>query len=328
MVKGLPDVCVLEMRECQAGVETYHQNVKKRMVCAALLALPLLMGTTGCRQSGGNGKPSGMTESSYPVRGRVLSVDTSTQEIMLAHEAVPGFMEAMTMPYKSVDAAALGELHPGDSISAQIVVDKDSDGDFHHARLKDIVITGQARPDTVPQKQYHVPQKGDAVQNFALLNQDGKTMHLSDLRGKAVLLTFIYTRCPLSDFCPKMSRNFAEVNAALQKDAAAYAKTDLLSVSFDPVYDTPSVLKSYGGAYTGKYTQEKFDHWQFAAPSTTELPAVEQFFDLGVTGGGVGIQHSLSTVLIGKDGRIVDWYPGNDWKPADVVQAMGAAAKA
>ncbi|WP_419806983.1 SCO family protein [Terriglobus sp.] len=287
-----------------------------------------LASVSGCRHEGSSGVPAGMTEASYPVRGRVLSVDPSTQEVMLAHEAVPGFMEAMTMPYKSVDAAALGELHPGDTISAQILVDKDSDGDFHHARLKDIVIVGQARPDTVPQKQYNVPKKGDSVQNFDLLNQDGKTMHLSDLRGKAVLLTFIYTRCPLSDFCPKMSRNFAEVNTNLQKDPATYAKTDLLSVSFDPVYDTPAVLRSYGGAYTGKYTQEKFDHWQFAAPSQTDLPKVEQFFDVGVTGSGTAIQHSLSTVLIGKDGRIVDWYPGNDWKPADVARAMQAAAKA
>ena len=269
-----------------------------------------------------------MTEASYPVRGRVVSVDAGTQEIMLAHEAVPGLMEAMTMPYKSVDAAALGELHPGDTISAQIVVDKDSDGELHHARLKSIVVVGQARPDVVPQKQYHVPTKGDAVQDFALRNQDGKTMHLSDLRGKAVLVTFIYTRCPLGDFCPKMSRNFAEVNTSLEKDPAAYAKTDLLSVSFDPVYDTPAVLKSYGGAYTGKYTQEKFEHWQFAAPGQADLPEVEQFFNVGVTGSGTAIMHSLSTVLIGKDALIVDSYPGNDWKPADVVQAMEAAARA
>ena len=99
-------------------------------------------------------------------------------------------------------------------------------------------------------------------------------------------------------------------------------------MSFDPGYDTPAVLRAYGGAYTGKYTQEKFEHWQFAAPGKADLPTMEQFFNVGVTGSGTAIQHSLSTVLIGKDGRIVDWYPGNDWKPADVVQAMQAAAKA
>ena len=310
-------------------MRTYHKGVTMQMIRAAALAASLLdlLSLSGCRHKG-QGAPAGMTEASYPVRGRVVSVDTNAQEIMLAHDAVPGFMEAMTMPYKSVDPAALGEVHPGDTVAAQIVVDKDSDGDFHHARLKDIVVVGQARPDAVPQKQYHVPQKGDAVENFSLLNQDGKTMHLSDLRGKAVLLTFIYTRCPLSDFCPKMSRNFAEVNGDLAKDAATYAKTDLLSVSFDPVYDTPAVLRSYGGAYTGKYTQEKFEHWQFAAPEPTELAKVEQFFNVGVTGSGTAIQHSLSTVLIGKDGRIVDWYPGNDWKPADVVSAMKRAAGA
>ena len=267
-----------------------------------------------------------MTESSYPVRGRVISVDMESKEIMLAHEAVPGFMEAMTMPYKSADPAALGELHPGDTITAQIVVDKDSDGDFHHARLKSIVVVAQARPDNLPRSQYHVPQKGDAVKDFALLTQDGRTMHLSDLHGKAVLVTFIYTRCPLGDFCPRMSRNFAEINADLARNPDVYKKTDLLSISFDPAYDKPAVLRSYGGAYTGKYTSEKFDHWQFAAPSQADLPSVEQFFNVGVTGSGAATTHSLSTVLIGPDGRIVDWYPGNDWKPADVASAMQTAA--
>ena len=271
---------------------TYHETVKMSVLRTAAFSVSMvaLMSASGCRHDAGSGVPAGMTESKYPVRGRVLSVDASTQEVLLAHEAVPGFMEAMPMPYKSVDASALGELHPGDTIAAQIVVDKDSDGDFHHARLKDIVVVGQARPDTVPQKQYNVPKKGDAVENFALLNQDGKTLLLSALRGKAVVLTFIFTGCPLSDFCPKMSRNFAEVNSDLQKDPATYAKTDLLSISFDPVYDTPAVLRSYGGAYTGKYTQEKFEHWQFAAPRPADLPKVEQFFDVGVTGSGTAIQ--------------------------------------
>lgn len=294
------------------------------------LALPLLacLSLFGCERKSNAGPPAGMTEASYPVRGRVVSVNTEAGEIMLAHEAVPGFMEAMTMPYKSADPAALGEVHPGDTITAQIVVDKDSDGDFHHARLKSIVVVGQARPDAVPKKLYHVPQKGDPVKDFALRNQDGKTMHLRDLQGKAVLVTFIYTRCPLGDFCPKMSRNFAEIDAALAKDPALYGKTDLLSISFDPAYDTPAVLRSYGGAYTGRYTQEKFAHWQFAAPSPADVPAVEQFFNVGVTGSGTAVTHSLSTVLIGPDGRIVDWYPGNDWKPADVVGAMRSAARA
>ncbi len=258
----------------------------------------------------------------FPIRGRIVSLDGATQEVMLAHEAVPGFMEAMTMPYKLGTPEAFGEMHPGDTISARLVVQKDSDGDYHGGYLDRIVTVGQAKADYLPAKQYHIPTKGDAVPNFKLLDQSGKEISFAQYRGKALLLTFIYTRCPLGDFCPKMSRNFAEVNTALAQDKSLYGKTDLLSVSFDPTYDNPTVLRSYGGAYTGKYTQETFDHWQFAAPSKDELPKVEQYFNVGVTGQNASLTHSLSTVLIDPAGKIANWYPGNGWKPADVVADM------
>ena len=292
-------------------------------MCVAMLAMLL---PAGCKRGtddiGQNGNAV-----SYPVRGRVVSVNTNTNEVMLSHEAIPGFMEAMTMPYPVHDTAALGELHPGDVITARIVTNKDADGEYHNTSLDRIVIVGQGKPDYVPQKQYHVVKPGDPVPDFKLLDQSNKTLRLQQFKGKALLITFIYTRCPLGDFCPKMSRNFAEIDGALKNDKVLYGKTDLLSVSFDPVYDTPAVLRSYGAAYTGRYTQETFDHWQFAAPNKAELPQMEQFFDVGVTGANATLTHSLSTVLIGPDGKVVEWYPGNAWKPADVVERMRAVTK-
>ena len=101
-----------------------------------------------------------------------------------------------------------------------------------------------------------------------------------------------------------MSRNFAEIDQQLAKEPALYAKTHLLSVSFDPQYDTPAVLRSYGGAYTGNYTKETFTHWDFAAPTAKDLPQVLQFFDVGATPeADETITHSLSTVVIGPDGK-------------------------
>ncbi len=302
----------------------YHDDVKHMRymtICVALLLLLL----DGCKRGNEDiGKRS--DEQTFPIRGRIVSVDPATNQITLAHEAVPGFMGAMTMPYRLGVPGAIGELHPGDVITARIVVEKDSDGEYHNANLDRIVTVGQAKADYVPVKQYHVPKVGDAVPNFRLLDQSGKTLTLSQFKGKAVLLTFIYTRCPLGDFCPKMSRNFAEVNTALAADKSLYARTDLISISFDPVYDKPGVLKSYGAAYTGRYTQETFDHWQFAAPSQDELPKVEQYFNVGVTGADASLTHSLSTVLIDPAGTIAAWYPGNDWKPADVIADMRRVA--
>jgi protein SCO1/2 len=256
-------------------------------------------------------------QKTFPVRGKVIATDAT--HVTLDHEAVPGFMDAMTMPYKLKDPSVVSELHPGDRITATILATPDGT-EFHDVLLDNIVVIAQARPDYKPAVQYHVPEPGDTVPNFALLNQSDRTLHLSQFKGKVLVATFVYTRCPLADYCPRMSRNFAEIDKALQTDPDLYAKTHLLSISFDPTYDTPKVLRSYGGAYTGNYTTETFKHWDFAAPSEKDLPAVTQFFNVGITPGDAKtLTHSLSTIIIGKDGKVAAWYPTNDWQPADLV---------
>ena len=256
-------------------------------------------------------------------------MDAASAHITVDHSAIPGFMDAMTMAYKLAEPGTIGELHVGDVITARLTVDYDAAGPLNY-RLDQIVVVGQARPDTKPPVSYHVPAPGDAVPDFHLLNQSGRQIHLGQFRGRVVLLTFIYTRCPLAEFCPRMSSNFAEIDKALATDKSVYVKTHLLSVSFDPKYDTATVLRSYGGAHTGRFTDEDFAHWDFAAPALAELPKVEQYFDVGVTGDSSdpsSIQHSLSTVLIGKDGKVVAWYPTNDWSPAAVLAQVKSAAK-
>ncbi len=262
----------------------------------------------------------------YHLRGRIVAVHGS--DVTLDHDAIPGFMNAMTMSYKLKDPGIASELHSGDLITANLLVHKEPDG-FNNEVLDNIVITAQARPDYKPAVQYHVPTPGDIVPNFALLNQSNRTIHLHQFRGRAVLLTFIYTRCQTADFCPRMSRNFADIDKALQADPALYRQTHLLSISFDPAYDTPGVLRSYGGAYTGRFTDETFNHWDFAAPPPADLAALTQYFDLGVTGADPkSLTHSLSTILIGKDGKVIAWYPSNDWQPSEVLTRLKAAVTA
>jgi len=286
--------------------------------------LGLMLGLAGCR-----GKtPAEPAQKSYHLRGKIEAVGKGV--VTLNAGAIPGLMEAMTMEYKLADATVASELHPGDMITAQVLVDESPDGPTN-MRLDQIVVVGQARPDYRPPVQYHVPAAGEEVPDFKLLNQSDKEIHLSQFRGKAVLLTFIYTRCPIADYCPRMSENFAAIDKELAKDKALYRKTHLVSVSFDPAYDTPAVLRSYGGAHTGRFTEEDFAHWDFAAPSMAELPRVEQWFDVGVTGDSKApetIQHSLSTLLIGRDGKVVAWWPSNDWKVAEVLAAVEKEAGA
>jgi protein SCO1/2 len=230
----------------------------------------------------------------YHVRGVVLAADPIHNELTLKSEEIPGFMAPMSMSYALTDTSAFSELHPGDGISATLIADD--------------------------------PAPSDTLPNFTLLNQSGQTLSLHHFRGKVLVLTFVYTRCTLSDFCPRMSQNFAEIDKLLAADPKLYARTHLLTISFDPAHDTPAVLRSYGSAYTGRYTHETFQHWDFAAPTLAELPKMEQFFDLGVTPGPSGIlQHSLATLVIGADGKVIAFYPTNDWTVPEVLAKIRSA---
>jgi protein SCO1/2 len=308
------------------------KQCSERRLPAAVLILTILLGggslisLTGCHH--GSSSSTASSTKQYPIRGIVVRVNSQDGQITLQHDAIPGLMEAMTMQYPVTDRAALSELHPGDKIMATILADPSAQGPVN-LRLSEIVVIAQAKPDYAQAVQYHVPTPGDEVPDFNLLNQSGRKIDLKQYHGKVLLMTFIYTRCPLADYCPRMSRNFAQIDQQLAMDPKLYKDAHLISVSFDPTYDTPKVLKSYGGAYTGKYSKENFDHWEFAAPSEKELPKMEQFFDVGVTPGEKGtLQHSLATVVIGKDGKVIAFYPTNDWSVTTVLEQMKQAAAA
>lgn len=262
----------------------------------------------------------------YKLRGKVVSTNAATGEVTVNHEAIPGFMEAMTMPYKVKDPNILSELHPGDVITADLLVSQGADADVV---LDHLVVVGQAKPDYRPKISYHVPAPGDTVPDFSLRNQDGRIIDLRQFRGKDLLITFIYTRCPLPNFCPLVTHNFATIDKRLQGDPALYGKTHLLCVSFDPEHDTPERLRAYGATYIGSDAKTAFAHWDFAVPDKAELQKMAQYFDVGFSGAEDGsITHTLSTTLIGRDGKVVQFYPGNEWTVDQVMKDVRASAGA
>jgi protein SCO1/2 len=273
----------------------------------------------GCRSdpSSGAALSSARNFKVYKLRGKVVRTDAATGKVTLNHDAIPGFMDAMTMPYKLKDASILGELHPGDVLTADVLVSQDPNADV---LLDHIVVVAQGKPDYRPAVLYHVPAPGDEVPDFRLRNQDGRPIRLAQFKGKALLITFIYTRCPLPDFCPRVTHNFAEVNRELAASPALYAKTHLLCVSFDPEHDTPERLRAYGAQYIGSDAVGVFDHWDFAVPDESVLKQMAQYFDVGMSDAADGsITHTLSTTLIGPDGNVVRFYPGNEWTAEQVA---------
>jgi len=291
----------------------------RRLLVSILLAFIVL---TGCHsgQRPTSQSNAGQNFRVYHLHGKVVSTDAAKGEVTLNHEAIPGFMEAMTMPYKLKDASILGELHPGDVITADVLVSQNSDADI---LLDHIVVVAQAKPDYKPGVSYHVPAPGDAVPDFKLRNQDGRPIHFSQFRGKSLVVTFIYTRCPSPDFCPRVTRNFAALEKQLSANPPLYSKSHLLCISFDPEHDTPERLRAYGATYMGSGAKNAFAHWEFAVPEKPVLAEMAKFFDLGMTESADSmITHTLSTTLIGPDGKVVRFYPGNEWTPEQVLSDM------
>ena len=232
-------------------------------------------------------------------------------------------MEPMVMSYKIKPASTVTQLSPGDSISAEVVVvdhdprDENADSDYW---LENVKVTKHApQPPAAGPKAFHMPSPGEEAPDFAFTNQDGKRISLHQFRGKVLMVTFIYTRCPFPDFCPRMSGNFAEIYKKLSSDATL-ADAQLLSVSFDPEHDTPKVLRDYGFSVAHTHDAALFRRWQFAAPKAANLPKIADFFALTVKPEAGMITHNLSTVVIGPDGKIVNWYHGGDWQVSDLMK--------
>ena len=289
-----------------------------------LVLLPVLCtGQLACRK----GSPQRASQRRYDLHGKVVAVDKAQRQVTVAHDEVKDYMPAMTMPFTLKDEWAFDVLSPGDEISAALVVERSSH------RLEEVVISKQSVEPPAGETSATVagePQPGMEVPDFSFVNQDGKRINLQQYRGKALLLTFIYTRCPVPDFCTQMSNHFAQINQELRKTPEVYARTHLISITIDPAYDTPKVLRSYGAAHTGNYAEEKFSHWEFVTGQAEEVQRAAQYFGLTYFPESDQIIHGLRTAVITPDGKIFTIYRGNQWKPAnalhDLERALGKSS--
>lgn len=289
-------------------------NSKRYLLLTVLTSCTLL---AGCQRA---------TTARYPFKGRVVSIDTQAQTALIDGDAIPGFMEAMAMSYRIQPPSVLAQLTANDTISADVVVVRSGSDAVTDNWLENVKVTGHGKePPAKSASAVHLPTAGESVPDFVFTNQNGKRISLDQYHGKVLLVTFIYTRCPFPDFCPRMSHNFAEIYKQLGSNPAL-AKVQLLSVSFDPEHDTPKVLRDYGFSVAQTHDAALFNRWEFAAPKAADLPKIADFFALTVKPEGGMITHNLSTAAIGPDGKIVKWYHGSDWQISDLIRDAGDAA--
>jgi protein SCO1/2 len=226
-------------------------------------------------------------------------------------------MEAMTMPFALFNEDVYSELKPGSQILATLVVDQG------RSWIEDPVVSNVVDPNLVSKTEDSgvEPSAGTETPDFALVNQDGKKIGFKQYRGKALILTFIYTRCPLPDYCPLMTKNFSDINRELQGKPALRDKTHLLSITVDPDYDKAKVLRDYGARFAAS-DNDGFKQWEFATGSPEQIKKVAQFFGLNYWKEKDQIIHGLRTAIITPDGKVAKVYRHNDWKPEDVVKDL------
>jgi protein SCO1/2 len=218
------------------------------------------------------------------------------------------------------DTALLAGVSPGDEIEATLVV---PDSRYW---IEDLVVVkkGTPEPHATAAPRVRAVEPGGILPDVALVDQDGHPFRLADFRGKALALTFVFTRCPLPDFCPLMMERFAAAHTALVADAALRDRTHLLTVSFDTKHDTPDVLRSYGRPF--QKTRPPFTQWTLATGREDAIRRLGGALELDFIEENRTFTHNLRTAVIAPDGRLVRLFRGNDWRPEELVSELRSAA--
>jgi len=243
----------------------------------------------------------------------VLVAPPEARVLRVAHDDIPGYMPAMTMAFTLADGES-PSLAAGDRVRFTLRVGRQG------TRMEGIAVTGHSAFPEVPSPAL-VPvarlKRGDTLPRFALVNEEGQAITDADLRGHATVVTFIFTRCPVPEFCPLVTTRFKELQAILARDRSGPSPTRLLSITLDPVFDTPDVLRTYARGIGADR-----DRWHFAGGNPREVERLSRAFAVHVEQNGVLLDHTLATALIDAGGRVVEIWRGNGWKASDVLAAL------
>jgi protein SCO1/2 len=281
-----------------------------------LTASLLLLCACSCTRSGDDTRQ-------YELQGVVRAVDVENKRITIAHGEVKGLMPGMTMPFEVRDPGLIAERIAGDEVKGTLVVLEDG------AYLSTLEKTGTqpvaAAPEPAPAASsgFELIKVGQPLDEITFIDQDGNRRPLSRYRGSALALTFMYTRCPLPAFCPLMDQQFARVQSAIGHDSKLAGQVQLLSITLDPAFDTPAVLKRHS-----EKLRADPKVWTFATGDRDDIDKLGNRLGLLVTREGSkadDITHSLRTAVLDREGRLQKVFQGNEWTPDQVVSEIRRA---
>lgn len=296
--------------------------IQKRTVLLILLAALALL-SIQCDTGGSPDEfTAGPNAKRYELKGVVESVDREKKTAMIAHDEIPGFMEPMTMEFRFKEDWVWDVLKKGSRVSAVLVVDNEK-GTFWLENPNIVEAPEGAGPEP-PKEEASV--EGRQVIEFELTDQDGKKVSPKDFEGKAWAVTFIYTECPLPEYCILMSKNFSDLANEIAGDPVLSEKIRLLSISFDPAKDTPDKLRAYGLGYLGRNSKaDDFKVWKLAVGDDSRIRKIADFFGLRYEvdeKNKTQFNHSLRTAVIGPDGTVRKVFTGGDWKKAELLEEL------
>ena len=258
-----------------------------------------------------------VSRQTYEVRGTLRDFNAAKHEATIAHEEIPGFMSAMTMSFEVPDATEFESLRAGDKLAFRLCVQGD------RAWIDHVRQTGTSTALTVtppPLQQFVRELKvGEKAPEIEWTDQRSKKTKMRDLRGRALAITFIYSRCPLPTYCPLMNRNFAAASTLL-KQMGAQDKWQMISLSLDAENDTPAVLAAYAKSH-----QADELHWSFATAAEPDLRKLGDAVGLEFQRNGAQINHNLRTVVIDVNGRVSHIFRGNSWTPQELAAELRRA---
>jgi protein SCO1/2 len=253
----------------------------------------------------------------YPLHGQVLAVDLAHQQLTIKHEDIPGLMPGMTMSYPVAAPSLMQGRTPGETITATLEV-SDMTG-----RLVAIEHRGSA-PLPAGTNAVAIASAlldiGDPIPDVALIDEHDRRRSLAEWKGTTTLITFVYTRCPLPNFCPLMDQHFETLQRRVRDDPALRGRLKLISVSIDPAFDTPLVLAAHAARVNADPAV-----WTFLTGDVDTIDHLAAEFGVGILRdpqNATNITHNLRTTLIGADGRLVKVYSGNDWTPAEMLAEL------
>jgi len=245
----------------------------------------------------------------------ILSLDLSSNTVLVSHRDIPHYMPAMSMSFHARAASELNGLYPGAQVEFQLVARKSGSYIQNLRRIGGgAVIEDQGDRITLPPNPDKVAV-GSIMPDFQLIDQQERPVRLSDFRGKVVAVDFIYTRCPLPDVCPRLSANFA----SLQRRYAARMNKDLalLSITIDPQYDTPQVLRQYGKIWNTR------EGWRLLTGPEAEIEAAARRFGMNYWPEDNLVTHTSETGVIARNGTLAARVDGSSFTPAqlgDLIQ--------